>query len=411
MKKRILIGVCLTGLAVFGIAVVQERYAIAEKQHELIVKWDGTEYQGLYEGDVKNAFPEGVGTFVSKDEKITYEGNWKKGKFSGEGTLIYEDGTKESGQFVKGKRNGEFKKQLSDSEYEITNYSNNVPYGVLYKYRNDKLEKKDYYYGGNLVSSILQNAKELSLSEIVNQEIEDLVCFQSVVSRISQLEESCILLLENSDGSSFIIEYSNNETKKSKQPYIPNVKEGDLIELYGYYDGEDTYAVVNDPQYYGGIYPKIRPVWAAVLEEEKDVRSKKEEQKEYSDILENPYLYTGEMRQFELVVDDVIYLDTNGKYYCKAHSIQSEEEIYYIKKTGEKTLLRGMTLSVSGKIIGQYKELQNVENYLKDRAYQNEIKEPIKEIYKKVINDKEQIVNDEDICYEYKIYPLIIVGE
>lgn len=411
MKKRMLIGICLTGFIIFGIAVIQERHAIAEKQPEITVKWDGTEYEGLYEGDVKNAVPEGSGTFVSNDKEFIYEGNWEKGKFSGEGTVVYGDGIKESGQFSKGKRNGEFKKQLSDSEYEITNYSNNVPYGVCCIYKDDKLKAKDYYYEGELISSFIKNAKEMRLSEIVEKGAEELFCIQSTVVRVSQLESSCVLLLENNDGSSFMMEYSNNETKRGRQAYMPNVQEGETIKLYGYYDGEDVYAVVNDSQYYGGVYPKITPVWATVIEEEKGMSDKPEEKSEYNGIVKNPYLYVGEIRQLKLVIDDVIYSSTKGKYYCKAHSAQSEEEIYYIRKTDEEIPLRGTILSVSGKINGQYKELQNTEDYLKDMDYQNEIKEPIREISKKVTNGKEQPVNDMDIRYEYKTYPLLILKE
>lgn len=412
MKKRMLIGICITGVIIFGIAVIQERYAIAEKQPEITVKWDGTEYEGSYEGDVKNAVPEGSGTFVSKDKEFMYEGDWEKGKFSGEGTVIYGDGVKESGQFLKGKRNGEFKKQFSDSEYEITNYSSNVPYGVCCIYKDGKLKTKDYYYAGEMISSFVKDAKEMKLSEIVEKDTEKLFCIQSTVLRVSQLEDSCVLLLENSDGSSFMMEYSNNETKKGKQVYMPNVQEGEKIKLYGYYDGEDMYTIVNDSQYYGGVYPKIRPVWATVIEEDKNISDKPPEEKsEYNDIMKNPYLYVGEIRQFELIIDDVIYSNANGKYYCKAHSVRSEEEVYYIRKTDEEMPLRGTTLSVSGKINGQYKELQNTEDYLKDIDYQNEIKEQLREIYKKVTNGKEQAANDADICYEYKIYPLIIVEE
>ncbi|WP_195986122.1 hypothetical protein [Clostridium sp. D33t1_170424_F3] len=55
----------------------------------MVVVYDGTEYQGTYDGDVDMGIAEGTGKFVcnGEDRTFQYEGEWTKGEMTGKGSL------------------------------------------------------------------------------------------------------------------------------------------------------------------------------------------------------------------------------------------------------------------------------------------------------------------------------------
>lgn len=75
----------------------------------------------LYEGDWDRNYRHGFGVFARQDEKkvfrMIYRGDWKNGKYSGEGRLFYEDGSVYEGFFRNGKRHGFGKMWFADGAY------------------------------------------------------------------------------------------------------------------------------------------------------------------------------------------------------------------------------------------------------------------------------------------------------
>ena len=59
-----------------------------------------------YEGEFANAFYEGEGILTDSDDRIVYEGFWKRGYYQGQGKLYQSDGSTYIGSFFKGKKNG-----------------------------------------------------------------------------------------------------------------------------------------------------------------------------------------------------------------------------------------------------------------------------------------------------------------
>jgi hypothetical protein len=83
-----------------------EENALAQAQQYMDIKMQNMsahEYiykDGTYYGSVGNNLPEGHGFFVN--DKYTYTGEWKKGKISGRGILIYIDRDEFHGEFLDG---------------------------------------------------------------------------------------------------------------------------------------------------------------------------------------------------------------------------------------------------------------------------------------------------------------------
>jgi len=74
-------------------------------------KWEGLENEdnrdiGKYEGEIKNGFPNGQGTFTLNDGE-KYVGEFKDGKSHGQGTYTFKKGNKYVGGWKDGKRNGQ----------------------------------------------------------------------------------------------------------------------------------------------------------------------------------------------------------------------------------------------------------------------------------------------------------------
>lgn len=96
---------------------------------------NGDKYVGL----LKNGNPEGKGQYTWKNQNFVitqndgsktyleyYDGDWKDGKFHDKGLCIYGDGTRYSGNFVNGKREGKgelFKVYIVDKKRNTTSYT------------------------------------------------------------------------------------------------------------------------------------------------------------------------------------------------------------------------------------------------------------------------------------------------
>jgi hypothetical protein len=89
-----------------------------------------------YYGDFKNGHRDGFGRYTWYDSKKVYEGQWKESKMNGKGTFVYssgsKEGSKETGNMINDKREGDFK------------YTNKNGVTTKVKYRNDELQGTTY---------------------------------------------------------------------------------------------------------------------------------------------------------------------------------------------------------------------------------------------------------------------------
>ena len=73
------------------------------KKSIIKIEYDNGEY---YIGDLINDIPNGKGIMYYSNNTIKYEGDFKKGKFEGNGKLIFEDGQSYVGEFLDGIKSG-----------------------------------------------------------------------------------------------------------------------------------------------------------------------------------------------------------------------------------------------------------------------------------------------------------------
>jgi len=67
-------------------------------------------------------YPQGKGTLVLSDSGDTYVGNFKDGKFDGDGTMTYKDGDKYVGEWVDNEIHGEGKMFYIDGSTYVGNF-------------------------------------------------------------------------------------------------------------------------------------------------------------------------------------------------------------------------------------------------------------------------------------------------
>jgi len=65
----------------------------------------GTELEERYEGELKQGWADGQGTYISR-RGVRYEGSWKKSMQEGKGTVQNPDGSVYQGEWKQGKPNG-----------------------------------------------------------------------------------------------------------------------------------------------------------------------------------------------------------------------------------------------------------------------------------------------------------------
>jgi hypothetical protein len=89
-----------------------------------LCQWtSGNVYEGIFENNVRNGF--GIYTFSqdSSDELDKYEGMWRRATKHGNGTLFWRNGMKYAGRFIKNRREG-FGKLIfaEDDEFQRVSY-------------------------------------------------------------------------------------------------------------------------------------------------------------------------------------------------------------------------------------------------------------------------------------------------
>ena len=91
-------------------------------------KWVGLENEdnrdiGKYEGEIKNGFPNGQGTFTLNDGE-KYVGEYKDGLENGQGTYTWSDGSKYVGEYKDGEVDGQGTYTWSDGSKYVGEYKN-----------------------------------------------------------------------------------------------------------------------------------------------------------------------------------------------------------------------------------------------------------------------------------------------
>ena len=269
------------------------------------ISWQGWSCSGLYSGEMRNGLPHGYGEFDGKfimddgtEVHITYSGRWKKGYLQGEGKLVdYSEGVVYEGNFSENRMNGTVKvyKEEDIQTYEIRNYSKDVPCNVSWKCDSDGTYiGYDRYIWGNSVEDIFKSTVERSYQEFAyglsKYDTVKLCC--KVEDQYDKWEEKGeedypirTVKVSDAKGNVYILTHDLQYRKRATN-YMPVLKNGDEITVYGYYLGMDTYGASKL------YYPYIEAVCAEWTKADnfdcKDMRY------EYAYFLNYPYAYKDE---------------------------------------------------------------------------------------------------------------------
>lgn len=347
------------------------------------VKWQGLTCYGLYSGEAYRGKPEGKGEFtgsiiIDNEEKgrIEYNGEWVDGKMDGEGTLIdYTEEKVYEGKFCENHLKGQIKEYSLDEEdaqhYLLKRYNQGVPYGACWKYDKDIIVGYDYYFNGISAKQICEEAKEYEYAELVyyanNREYRK-IKLECTVKEIHYDNEDKrnTVRVEDKSGNSYMLNY-DLKYKGVATNYMPFLKRGDRITVYGYYAGFSAYQR-------GVEYPYIEAVIAEKTDK-KELNMNKPEYL-YSNLLDYPYVYynrvirlAGTPKEVYKIDDDWVffYFEVTGNamkrgtYLCKVKNNKKDLKRFFSQE-GELVIQGKLKLvSVVGLQDGRYEGFPVVE--------------------------------------------------
>ena len=473
--NKIGIALVLAFFLVFGIMVLRFRMnyhsptEVYQKNVKYEIIWDGKTFSGIYKGDFQNTQPNGFGSFEDREGKLKYTGIWQKGIFTGVGIITYADGSIEAGEFKEGKRDGiiryfepgkltaENEKKLEkkirsiydtvtqndkgDTFYNIYNdgaslgrtlwkegdisenyvetiYEENIPYARSDSYENGQLVSAEYYINATPMSEITKEAKPLTEKLIKKEGYKNsYVYIDGEVEFAGDTSAKSYFRFNTKKISMAYCGYESTYGRTSDQAYVPSLKKGDKIRVYGYYMGLSGYNIYTDTEGTGNRYAKIMPILVVKTEDIPDAtddngstdqpntvtddsvivngisinRCVKDGQvNSYSGILDNPYFSNMEKIEDEFVIKSV--KNSGLKYTIKVYKDKAPDEIYTLIYYGDvlDKFLTGSTIKVSGYLAGQIKIIN-------------------KEAQDELIEDGK--ISEDVTTYEFEKQPVIMVEE
>lgn len=313
------------------------------------LRWQGEDYEGTYTGNTVGGIPEGTGVFTDAERKITYSGDWESGKFDGNGSIHYQDGTREEGIYLEGKRHQQVRIYESDSHYEDGIYDYNSLYGCLSEYQEGKLKHETLIANGNHVSEIKKKAVRLTGDLIESREyVGQYVYITGEVVYTQESDSGCNFRVKSDSIGMVIGTYPNTSGYRSAQPMVLNMETGDDVTIYGFYTGTVRDELEADTDFYGYECVQIDPVYGQLSSGDNDRGS-------YASIRRNPFSYVGKTMEGEYIVDQ--YMKNDTLFYVSAHPAGEEDEEYVLQiEAGNDTVFYGgETLNLRGFIVGQRK--------------------------------------------------------
>lgn len=146
--KKLLIGLVTLLLIITASAcsLIPGNSENSVKDKEVTLTLSFGDVTGIYTGGVADDLPQGKGVLIVKGDDNTgwtYDGEWQKGHFEGNGKLSWDDGFRQEGAFKNDALNGQGKEYLKDQLTYEGNYadSNYDGQGTLYNIRGDVIYK------------------------------------------------------------------------------------------------------------------------------------------------------------------------------------------------------------------------------------------------------------------------------
>ncbi len=338
--------------------------AVDDDTVKYTVKWSGNEYEGTYKGATLNGKPSGFGEFTSSNGELTYSGEWQNGKFEGTGSLSFSDGTREEGMYLDGKKHHWVRVYETENHYTEGVYDYGNSYGCRSEYKDGELVHETLFANKDHVSKIKQDAQKLT-RELIDSKgfIDQYVYIIGKVEFLYESETSCTFRINSDEVGMVIGNYTDTAGYRSKQPVIPNMKNGDTVRIYGFYTGTVRNELEGDSNFYGYHCVQIDPVYGVI--ESDDL-----ERGTFASVCQNPYAYCGKRMTGEYIVER--FMKDGDIFFVFAHPSGAENDTYVLRIEAEPdtVFLGGDKLDLEGFIVGQKKteEIDKTNTYVNDEG-------------------------------------------
>lgn len=420
------INLLCSGLVVCSALFSASTFSVAAATADLSLTIDSQSHNGTYTGDIKNDEPSGEGTFSFSDEEDSYSisGTWKKGLLNGSVTTTASNGS-----------------------YTSCRYSDGKPYGRLLKYNaNDQLTGFDFYYQMRTISSLKERSVDADYNVLLGTTFPDTPQkITGTVSAVFSTASNSFVILMDKQNHPYVLTYVNNSTNKFNQGIVPNLKIGDQITAYGYLQKQDSLdsmkgklgrslLVTDVPSdlnslsdsdlnneldsltktsetVYNELSTNTLPfilVFAAEINGHSSFNIQNPSM-DYSDIIENPYLYSNLSYTLAGTVQKAIANYDKG-YVQMLISENDTENLFYVKyrySDGSSLPATGDNVTVDGLFNGNYKKIipsENAELIPTTPAYNS--KDSSENDSTSIDSNTESINEfiDEDVADEYEDY-------
>ena len=413
------INLLCSGLVVCSALLSASTISVTAANADLSLSIDGQSYSGTYNGDLDNALPSGDGTFsVSNAEnEFTISGTWKKGKLNGSVQVTNSDG-----------------------------YSEGKPYGRILKYNtNDKLTGYDFYYQMRTVSSLKEKSVDADYNLLLGTTFPDAPQkITGTVSAVFSTASNAFVILIDDQNHPYALTYVNNSTNKFNQGIIPNLKIGEHITAYGYLQKQSTLDSLDNSLgrsvLISDVTSDLNILSASELADELDSLTDNSEivynefstntlpfilvfaadvdnasfniqnpSMDYSDIANNPYLYSN----LSYTLTGTVQKAIANYAKCYVQMLISEEDtanLFYVKyrySDGSSLPATGDNVTVDGLLNGNYKKIIPSENAeLITTAPADNSKDSSENDSTSIDSNTEPIDEfiDEDVADEYEDY-------
>ena len=307
-----------------------------------------------------------------------------------------------SGIWKKGKLNGSVTTTASDGSYTSCHYSDDKPYGRLLKYSaNDQLTGYDFYYQMRTLSSLKEKSVNADYNVLLGTTFPDTPQkITGTVSAVFSTASNAFVILMDKQNHPYVLTYVNNSTNKFNQGIVPNLKIGDQVTAYGYLQRQDSLdsmksklgrslLITDAPSdlsslsdsdlsneldsltkasetVYNELSTNTLP-FILIFAAEVDGHSLfniKNPSLDYSDIIDNPYLYSNLSYALTGTVQKTIANYDKG-YVQMLISENNTENLFYVKyrySDGSSLPATGDIVTVDGVFDGNYKKIIPSEN-------------------------------------------------
>lgn len=337
---------------------------VSEKLLEVV--FNGDKIEGIFSGQLLDGLPEGEGTFEVEKENAqgikSITGVFSAGELNGSVTVSFMDDRVAKGKCKKGKLQGTIILSLDEDTYQRITYSAGKPVGRTRTYYKDEIVSQDWYYDGELLSDLVDEAVHYNPEDYYLENYEyydDVVQVRGEVLAVGIENDQCVIKLVDSDGQKYYAVYSNGAYVKESPTIVPAVEVGDTISVYGYFNGVIQNNYTFDAEDYGFSFPEVKIFYGEIENSSFNVFSSPQKNYSYDEILANPYYYAGDKITVKGIVENFYISYDKAKVYYKIRT--DKGEIYYAVESldefeKDELPLTGDSVKIKGKLNGNYRQ-------------------------------------------------------